>query len=189
MVVVLAAFAVLVGTDWFHDPYEMTAETLEFAEVHIWNGLGNPSIIVPVDIRDAQQLGDLQDMWTSLQGAQRIDHSFGGSYDATLVVKFKDARVVLIAWWQSWSNLQADYLERTEYGSNVVSVNAAGARSGKMVQYLRSATITAGVTAGGHVKARGRQRHFRQNSSTKSGDFRKALLSPSCYIVMLYITG
>jgi hypothetical protein len=149
MVVVLAAFAVLLGTNWFHDPYQMTAETLESAEVHIWNGTGNPSIIVPIDIRDAQQLADLKDVWTSLKGARRIDHAFGSGFDATLVVKFKDSRVVLIAWRQSWSNLQADYLERSEYGSNVILVNNAGARSEKMMEYLRSAIIKAGVTPGG----------------------------------------
>ena len=147
--VVLTALAVLVGTDRFHDPYKLTAETLESAEIHIWNGTGNPSIIVPIGIRDAQRLADLQDVWTSLEDARRIDHSFGGGYDATLVVKFKDTRVVLIAWRQNWSGLQADYLERTEYGANVISENAAGARSGKMVEYLRAAIVKAGVTPGG----------------------------------------
>jgi hypothetical protein len=94
-------------------------------------------------------LAALQDVWTSLKDTRRLDHPFGGGHNATLVVKFKDARVVLVAWRQSWSDLQADYLERTESGVNVVSMNAAGVRSGKMVEYLRSAIVKAGVTPGG----------------------------------------
>ena len=88
-----------------------------------------------------------------------------------------------------WLYRRADYLGQTEHGTNVVSVNTAGARSGKMVEYLGVRDHQVWGHPRRHLELAGGGITFAENGSTKEGDFRKAPLSPSCYIVMLHITG
>jgi hypothetical protein len=124
-------------------------DSVLLAEVHVYDYRARSTVIMGIDLTDPSDLAELQRAWESLEPTRRIEHAPGSDYDATLKIEFRDERVVLIAWRQSWSHLQADYLERWESGTNVVPVYAAGQSSARMVEYLKQWITRAGLTPGG----------------------------------------
>jgi sucrose-6-phosphate hydrolase SacC (GH32 family) len=84
----------------------LNRDSLEFAEVHVYDWQKRSTVVMAIDLEDPHQLEELESAWKSVAATRHIDHAPGSDYDATLKVQFKDGRVVLIAWRQSWSQLR-----------------------------------------------------------------------------------